>query len=249
MSTGHPEIAETYVQECNLHGRLDEYTAIKDTVGKVIESFRQHNTIPAINYIELNAPQEKRLIFDLVRHQVLELIKQGKKLEALTLSRKLSGLGSDGEVAQIMGALFTKADDTRFNEISSPLAWQQLESRLSEVIFKCKSILPQILETGCQAVPALLNLRSVMAPRQDQIFSSDELPIEIPIEKRYHSTFTCPILRVQTTERNPPYRLRCGHVISKDALEKLASNSRHSLLKCPYCPDESSKDQALRVFL
>lgn len=38
----------------------------------------------------------------------------------------------------------------------------------------------------------------------------------------YHSVFACPILRQQASEQNPPMRLLCGHVISRDALNKLA---------------------------
>ena len=67
------------------------------------------------------------------------------------------------------------------------------------------------------------------------ILSKDELPIEIDVgqEYRYHSVFACPILRQQTTDQNPPMKLVCGHVISKDALYKLSIQNK---LKCPYCP-------------
>jgi hypothetical protein len=67
------------------------------------------------------------------------------------------------------------------------------------------------------------------------ILSKDELPIEIEVgqEHRYHSVFACPILRQQTTDQNPPMKLVCGHVISKDALNKLSIQNK---LKCPYCP-------------
>ena len=43
---------------------------------------------------------------------------------------------------------------------------------------------------------------------------------------RYHSIFACPILRQQSSDNNPPVRLICGHVISKDALNKLANGNK-----------------------
>ena len=43
---------------------------------------------------------------------------------------------------------------------------------------------------------------------------------------RYHSIFACPILRQQTTRSNPPVRLICGHVISRDALNKLSNGNK-----------------------
>ena len=63
-------------------------------------------------------------------------------------------------------------------------------------------------------------------------------------EKQYHSIFSCPILKEQSKESNPPMRLTCGHVISKDALHKLASGSK---LKCPYCPIEQNPSDAKQI--
>ena len=49
------------------------------------------------------------------------------------------------------------------------------------------------------------------------------LQIEVPLppENRYHSVFACPVSKDQTTEQNPPMMMGCGHVISKDSLQKL----------------------------
>lgn len=54
------------------------------------------------------------------------------------------------------------------------------------------------------------------------------LQIEIDLGKqgRYHSVFACPILRQQSTENNPPMKLVCGHVISRDALNKLTNANK-----------------------
>lgn len=76
----------------------------------------------------------------------------------------------------------------------------------------------------------------------------DELPIEVTIPEYVHSTFTCPIMKVQTTDENPPMRLTCGHVISKEALSRLTQTSRSEKLKCPYCPETSTPNAAVRVF-
>ncbi|ERL93900.1 E3 ubiquitin-protein ligase RMND5A isoform X1 [Dendroctonus ponderosae] len=105
------------------------------------------------------------------------------------------------------------------------------------------------INAGCQAIPALLNIKQVMMQRQvSQIWKgAEELPIEIDLgsDSRYHSMFACPILRQQSTKNNPPMRLICGHVISKDALQKLANGNK---LKCPYCPMEQSPQDARQVY-
>ncbi len=53
-----------------------------------------------------------------------------------------------------------------------------------------------------------------------------QVEIDLGQECRYHSIFACPILRQQSTDSNPPVRLVCGHVISRDALNKLANGNK-----------------------
>lgn len=112
------------------------------------------------------------------------------------------------------------------------------------------SPLSTCINAGCTAIPALLNIKQVMMQRQvTGIWSGkDELPvqasdlrtistlfviqalfqIEIDLgnDNRYHSMFACPILRQQSTQNNPPMRLICGHVISRDALNKLCNGNK-----------------------
>jgi len=101
---------------------------------------------------------------------------------------------------------------------------------------------------GCKALPALINIRQVMQQRKvTNVWNCrDELPIGIDLgkEKQYHSIFSCPILKEQSKDSNPPMRLTCGHVISKDALNKLAIGSK---LKCPYCPIEQNPSDAKQI--
>ena len=112
-----------------------------------------------------------------------------------------------------------------------------------------KSPLAVAVNAGCVALPALLNIKQVMQQRQVSAVwnTKDELPIEIELggECPYHSVFACPILRQQVSEHNPPMRLVCGHVISRDALAKLAKGHK---LKCPYCPIEQNPADARQVF-
>lgn len=107
---------------------------------------------------------------------------------------------------------------------------------------------------GCVALPELIGIKSVIEQRNYSIHwsANDELPIEVNLPKslRFHSVFSCPILRQQTTVKNPPMRLKCGHVISKDALDRLSqaqSSSRRPVIKCPYCPVEQRPQDAEAV--
>ncbi|XP_063521716.1 E3 ubiquitin-protein transferase RMND5B isoform X1 [Pongo pygmaeus] len=53
-----------------------------------------------------------------------------------------------------------------------------------------------------------------------------QIEIELGMKCWYHSVFACPILRQQTSDSNPPIKLICGHVISRDALNKLINGGK-----------------------
>ncbi|XP_005992441.1 E3 ubiquitin-protein transferase RMND5B [Latimeria chalumnae] len=112
-----------------------------------------------------------------------------------------------------------------------------------------ESALSVSFSAGCVALPVLMNIKAVIEQRQcTGVWShKDELPIEIDLGKKcwYHSVFACPILRQQTTDSNPPMKLICGHVISRDALNKLNIAGK---LKCPYCPMEQNPADAKRIY-
>jgi hypothetical protein len=95
---------------------------------------------------------------------------------------------------------------------------------------------------GGGALARIEKARKVMGDRKGEWSQIDELPvrwrlditrvspthnsfiqIEIPLssDNRYHSIFACLVSKEQSTEQNPPMMMTCGHVISKDSLQKL----------------------------
>jgi len=157
-------------------------------------------------------------------------------------------------IAHAMGALVFP--NTR-QELLSPQRWDELCDTF--VRDACKllglslnSPLSLTVKAGCVALPSLLNIRSALIASGASLMESrQELPLHIDLGPgcQFHSTFTCPILRMQSHDGNPPMRLHCGHVISKDALSRFASQTKKASgrIKCPYCPLEQDPKDTIQL--
>lgn len=120
------------------------------------------------------------------------------------------------------------------------------------------------LPTILKATERLLETSSSLLIDRDDILNSEsmfnpglinkwknlqELPVEVPIPDiaKFHSIFTCPVSKQSSSPENPPVRISCGHVLSKEAVGKL-SRGFAVKFKCPYCPIECDPQSSLELF-
>jgi E3 ubiquitin-protein transferase RMND5 len=120
------------------------------------------------------------------------------------------------------------------------LYWPQVEDSFREQFcsllgFSSDSPLKIAVTAGTIALPVLLKMSSIMREKRTEWTSEGELPVEIPLPDayRFHSIFTCPVSKEQSTEENPPMLLTCGHCLCKNSLLKLAKADGQKI-KCPY---------------
>jgi hypothetical protein len=99
---------------------------------------------------------------------------------------------------------------------------------------------------GAIALPQQIKYTTYMRAKKTAWTTSDELAFETPLPKSlvFHPIFVCPVLKVQSTDDNPPMMLPCGHVICRESLEGLCKANR---FKCPYCPVEGNSKDALVI--
>ncbi|CAO1361547.1 unnamed protein product [Diamesa tonsa] len=260
---GMDDIAETLIRESGLP-KEDINEEPFAELHKIFEQIHSHNLQPAIEWATKFSEEleykSSSLEFKLHRLAFIQILKGGPKAQSEAISYARANLSKfvvrfQKEFQILMGCLlFLKVGLE--NSPYSYLLRDDMWIECADVFIKdaCMlsginkdSPLAVIVNAGCVALPALLNLKQVMSRQVQGIWSGrDELPIEIEIENRYHSIFACPILRQQSSEENPPMRLKCGHVISRDALNKLSNNSIS--LKCPYCPQEQTINDAKLIY-
>ncbi|CAF3617201.1 unnamed protein product, partial [Adineta steineri] len=264
---GRMSIADKLIEESKLNDN-DLFNLEKnflEEINMILENLREKNLLPAIDWCvrhrnELNKTNSL-LEFYLHKMRFVQLLQLGNFNEAktyLTNLRQYSIMNGQCEqdVNQLMGALvFAQRDLSKspYKYLLEPHLWLQLSELFMQQAFQQVGLaqdspLYVVMKIGFQALPALMSIVNAMQNTQVcHILSKDELPIEIDVgqEHRYHSVFACPILRQQTTDQNPPMKLVCGHVISKDALNKLSIQNK---LKCPYCPLEQSPSDARQLF-
>ncbi|KAI9470604.1 MAG: CTLH/CRA C-terminal to lish motif domain-containing protein, partial [Benjaminiella poitrasii] len=145
---------------------------------------------------------------------------------------------------------------SRYSDLSLPSNWiditQQFQRDFCSLLkMSAESPLYTSVFVGTTALPIIMKVYTIMHNKKTEWSAQNELPVEIPLmeELRYHSVFACPVSKEQATDTNPPMMMPCGHVICKESLTRLSRNSRtSSRFKCPYCPSESSADQAVQVY-
>jgi len=142
-------------------------------------------------------------------------------------------------------------------------AWRDLSIALSSDYCAVSRIaqassLDTAVKAGSLALPKInkcLTMMKTVSSRDENKSGEEEwmgggeqqLPCAINLGKElaFHSSFVCPVSRQQTSEKNPPMLLQCGHVLSNDAMMKIAKSSGR--FKCPTCPKEQTVAQARAV--
>ncbi|XP_058791140.1 E3 ubiquitin-protein ligase RMND5A isoform X1 [Phymastichus coffea] len=268
---GMLDIADELAQEAGIktdEGRKEPFTELN----YILDCLKQKNLEPALEWSmkhrEALIAKNSSLEFKLHRLQFIRLVQQGpsKQNEAIAYARKhLTQFVNryEKEVQSLMGTLLylpNGIQSSPYSHLLDPVLWLDIHDSFTREActllgLSVDSPLSVCINAGITALPALLNIKQVMQQRQVAgIWSGkDELPIEIDLGTlgRYHSVFACPILRQQSTENNPPMKLVCGHVISRDALNKLTNANKNqfvSRLKCPYCPVDQNPEDARLIY-
>ncbi|KAJ7532094.1 hypothetical protein O6H91_14G073100 [Diphasiastrum complanatum] len=230
---------------------------------QILEAMKSRKLELALEWARLHQSEldEKGSSLEFKLHQlqfVHVLLKSGCSA-ALQYARNFFGRFASqhmGDIQRTMGCLLwaRKLESSPYADLLSSTHWEAVSLEFTR---ECCSLLGQAYESplnviilaGCQALPTLLKLATVMANKRSEWQALKQLPVEIELDKefQFHSIFACPVSRDQSTAENPPMLMPCGHVLCKQSILKLAKGSTR-LFKCPYCPLEATVAQCRQIY-
>ena len=229
---------------------------------RIAVSLRARDLEPGLAWVaehrEALARVESNLEFRLVQLQYLELLSRpgaAAREEALAFAQERFPQFSRSharEVQRCMGALLWcgALEQSPYAALADSGAWEGAVRELVQagcVVNRLpeRSHLLTAFVCGAVAVPTIAKMLGIMGAEEHADWSAagEELPVELPLPERltFHSLFSCPLSREESSAENPPVLLKCGHVILRSSMLKVLRNGR---FKCPTCPVEQTVDDA-----
>lgn len=120
-------------------------------------------------------------------------------------------------------------------------AWQRAAVAVSTAFAKVcgiQSTSALFVTTRCAwpVVPALAKLAALK--RRGVPADASAVALPLASRERLHTVFACPVTRAQSAANNPPTMLPCRHVLAHDSAAQLVGRS--GMIKCPYCPMQTT---------
>lgn len=243
------------------------------TMHHILHELKQnHNLQPAMEWARANSKElESRgsnLGFELCRLQYASLLLEGAKDGAVSVESQMRALlyaqsefqffraHYTREIEELLGAIAYSSNLDKspyYARLNTTNAWDDVALSFTREFcalleLSADSPLYVAATAGAIALPPLLKLQAIQKQKRAEWTSQNELPVETPLPPKYHyhSIFVCPVSKEQATDQNPPMMIPCGHAICQESLHRLSKGSK---FKCPYCPNESHPDKAVRIIL
>ncbi|KAI0646947.1 Sfi1 spindle body protein-domain-containing protein [Trametes meyenii] len=238
LRTGQFDTAETFLSESDVEVSPDMRAHFMQ-LHRIMLSLKRGEIMPALH--EFLEDRSSSLIFHLHRFEFLRqlLSPQPDIAAAIAYARGCFPpfyTRHGPEIGRLMNCVtylpLSRFTRSPYADLASPSVHSELERMFAtdycaNLGMSRQAPLRVISDIGGGGALARIEKgRKVMRERKSEWSQSNELPIEIPLppENRYHSVFACPVSKEQSTETNPPVMMACGHVITKESLQKLSKS-------------------------
>ncbi|ETK73136.1 hypothetical protein L915_19881 [Phytophthora nicotianae] len=258
---------------------------------QILKAIKERDMQPALDWARKHRKELGRLDidieFELIRLKYVDILESSPDMmDAVNFANKELPYFHQThaeEVGVLMSCVLYKGklEESPYKKLFNDTRWDEIHDA---VIRACcslrrvpyRSYLETCLSAGVSALPAMRKLMSVMDSKLADWGSMEELPVEIPIAKelRFHNVFSCPVSKEESTPDNPPFLLKCGHVICLSCVKRFSYNMTRFVLprkevgktyarrsdttdvnagiyrrfKCPTCPVEQTGSETRNLF-
>ncbi|KUI70138.1 hypothetical protein VM1G_06077 [Cytospora mali] len=244
------------------------------TMYQILSELKNRNLLPAITWAHRNSAEldirGSDLEFELCKRQYIHLVQRGGSGDDASALGDAMQYAQDNfprfserhakEIAQLASALIYQSNlpDSPyahiFAEVSGADSFDDIASSFTREFcsllgLSAESPLYVAATAGAISLPRLMKYVEQMTQARASWTTADELAFDTPLPGSmvYHSIFVCPVSKEQTTDKNPPMMLPCGHVLANESLKNLVKS--HQRYKCPYCPVEGQLRDARQIIL
>lgn len=222
LRTWSLETAREFINETGIINLVDHELYIK--ISPIIIDLEKHQCTEALNWCVENKSRISKLEndfeFNLHSQVFVEMIRQGKKIEAIQYARK--NLKDNVEkTKKLMTLLIYSSEEGPYGHYFAKERWNELIYEFKETFFQVyglPSISPFLilLQSGLIALNSPIDHTSYDDPLSDERF--DELAKDLPYcIRRTH--LICEITGEIMNDNNPPLLLPNGNVYSTNALK------------------------------
>ncbi|CCI44942.1 unnamed protein product [Albugo candida] len=262
---GQIEAADAFCIEAKLH-LSKSYRQCFVELHKNLKSLAQRDLDPAIAWSRSRRKELQRINsdveFELIQLKYLDLLEKCTDvMDAIKFANaelSMYHITHRREIGRLMScALYKKKlHESPYKLFFQPERWSEVGESM---VLACCNIervpyrpyLQTCLAAGTHALPAMKKLASVSETTFTGWIADKQFPVEFPLrdEHRFHSVFSCPVSKEESTPENPPVLLKCGHVICKSCVKRISFNVPSGKFKCPTCPmDQTLFDISELVF-
>jgi E3 ubiquitin-protein transferase RMND5 len=248
------DLGDVFIRECGESDEASLKSAFQEMYA-ILEAMKVRNLEPALSWASKKRDQlvQNGSVLELMLHelQFVEILRdEASTFEALKYARTYLAQFAEEHrprISRLMGCILWagRLEQSPYSELISPQHWDKMAEELTRQFCSLlgqssESPLNVAVSAGFRGLPTLLKLTTVMTTKKQEWQAMKQLPVPIDIgpEFQYHSVFVCPVHREQSSDENPPMRMPCGHVLSKQSIMKLSKSSTRPF-KCPYCPSEA----------
>ncbi|CAI5735781.1 unnamed protein product [Hyaloperonospora brassicae] len=260
---GQINAADVLCKEAKLE-LLPAYRDCYVELHRILKAITMHDVQPALEWARQNR-KALRLMdidieFQLVRLKYVDILETSPDMmDAVGFANRELSLFHQThaeEVGVLMSCLLYKGklDESPYRNLFSDSRWTEINDAVIQACCRLRrvphrSYLETCLSAGVSALPAMRKLVSVMGSKLADWDSMEELPVEIPVAKelRFHSVFSCPVSKEESTSENPPMLLKCGHVICRSCVNRFSFHKTRRF-KCPTCPVEQTESETRTLF-